>query len=59
MKVKSSLKMRTAGREEIRVRRNGVRMILPKKNSVKGGRLKTRTPIPYKQRLLNRKKRKY
>lgn len=59
MKVKASLRLRTSGREEIRVRRKGVRMILPTENSVKGGRLKARAPIPYKKRLLNRKKRKY
>ncbi len=59
MHIRVSLKFRTNGREEIRVRRNRKRMIVPKKNSNKGGRLKMRSPIPYKRKLLFRKKRKY
>lgn len=59
MHVKASLKFRTNGREEIRVRRHKKRMILPIDTSVKGGRLKVRAPIPYKRKLLFRKKRKY
>lgn len=59
MKVKSSLKLRTEGREEIRVKRNGRSMILPTKTSGKGGRLKVRTPIPRRKRKLINKKRKY
>ncbi len=59
MHVKVSLKFRTNGREEIRVRRNRKKMILPTKKSNKGGRLKVRTPVPYKRKLLFRKKRKY
>ncbi len=59
MTVKVSLKFRTNGREEIRVRRHRKRMILPKKNSTKGGRLKARAPIPNKRKALFKKKRKY
>ncbi|MEI6728104.1 MAG: hypothetical protein WCK98_00515 [bacterium] len=59
MHVKVSLKFRTAGREEIRVRRHRKRMVLPTETSNKGGRLKARAPIPYKRKRLFRKKRKY
>jgi hypothetical protein len=59
MKVRSSLKFRTAGREEIRVKRNRKSMILPTKDSVKGGRLKVRSRIPRSRRKLIRKKMKY
>lgn len=59
MKVKSSLKLRTQGREEIRARRKGKRMILDKADSNKGGRLKVRTPIPKAKKRLIKKKRKY
>jgi hypothetical protein len=59
MKVKSSLKFRTAGREEIRVRRNRKSMILPTATSVKGGRLKVRTRIPRSRKNLIKRKRKY
>lgn len=59
MKVQSSLKFRTAGREEIRVKRNRKAMILPTKDSVKGGRLKVRARIPRSRRKLIRKKMKY
>lgn len=59
MHIKASLKFRTNGREEIRVRRHRKRMILPIETSNKGGRLKVRAPIPYKRKLLFRKKRKY
>lgn len=59
MQVKVSLKFRTNGREEIRVRRHRKRMILAIKTSNKGGRLKVRAPIPYKRKLLFRKRRKY
>jgi hypothetical protein len=59
MTVKASLRFRTNGREEIRVRRRGVRYILPIGTSVKGGRLKARSPIPRRRKLLNKKKRKF
>jgi ribosomal protein L36 len=59
MKVKASLRFRTEGREEIRVRRKGVRYILPKKTSTKAGRLKVRTRIPKRRKDRINKKCKF
>ena len=64
MKVKTSLKFRgivigRRSREENRSRKNGIVFIRPKKDSMKGGRLKARGQISRSRRRLVNKKRKY
>jgi ribosomal protein L36 len=64
MKVKTSLKFRgivigRKSREEFRTKRKGIVYIIPRENSLKGGRLKARGPISRSRRMLVKKARKY